>query len=306
MERLPTLLSDIANPHHLAFEMSYAREQGNQYDESHYSNSQSTSLVTTSTCLKDDENFLLSGGMHGRFRMKFIWQVVWSCTWNVDITLRTWLELLGGNTGDDVWLWLDGDEKEAEEKYRSISLWETPTDGQWNRAVSALSERRKRGERNQEESAHLAERRQRVQEADPSMRFLMIAWLIVTSEAIREADTSRGLSNREIWELEHLIEIWATVCWVEPSTQAIPDDVFQTFCNAMSTAGHTCHNHHDLDRRKLRQWIWMRSLLHPLQHNEVVCLSISLTTESSCLGCAARCVISTTELSSFLIPSNVT
>ena len=280
-----TLLPDITNPHHLAFNISYAHEQSNQYDEPH----EPTFLVTTSiSCLKDDENFLLSDGMHSLSRLKFIWLVVWSCTQNVDITLQTWLELLEGNTGDDVWLWVDGDEKEAEERC-SMNWWSTPTDGQWRRAVSALSDRYKR-KGNQEESAHLAERRQRVQEADPAMRFLMIAWLIVTSKAVRAADASRGLNNREIWDLNALMGIWASVvCHIKPSAQAISDNVFQTFCNTLTATGHTCHRSNgEWDWRCLQQWICMRSLLHPLKRNEVVCLSLKMV--SLCPGYAARYV----------------
>jgi len=251
-----------------------------------------TSLVTTPiSCLTDDENCVSTIHPYGGYRrLEYLWIVVsYLCDRNYDLALQTWLKLLEGGTGDDIWLWVDGDEKIIS---REILLWKYNripmlTRTEWRNAASALSRRLERirvgGSQDREEPAHLAERRRRVQEADPRIRFSMISWIVASSEAMRDADASRGLTHRGRWDLKCLISTWADTvqsCWFP---QATVNDVFQTFDDAMKRAGHTCHDGH---RHGLKEWIWMRSLLIPDQRHSVVYLS--LTIESLCKACAAR------------------
>jgi hypothetical protein len=299
--------------HFLSFGTSYARqdvtaaqEGSNQYDGLHHYNPHFDSLVTIPIpCLKDDEDFVSSIGGDGglsRERLKFLWQAVYLfCDRNHGLALQTWLKLLDGGTGDDIWLWVDGDEEiismEGHSSWRAISI-RMPTPSEWREAASALSKRLERvqvgGSRDREESVHLAERRRRVQEADPLIRFSMISWIVASSEAMRDANASRGLNDRGRWDLNRLIYTW--VCTVQSSwfPAATVIDVFQTFDDAMKRAGHTCHDRYLMG---LKQWIWMRSLLIPDQRYDVVYLSplipdqrhdVVYLSELPCNACAAR------------------
>jgi len=285
-------------PHFLSFGTSHVRhdvhdaqDEYNQYDRPHHYNLHSASIVATPiSCLKDDEDFVRSIERRGKpsfRRTRFLWGVVFQCCADrYDLALQTWLKLLEGDTNDDIWLWVDGDEKNTDDHWPFRASRELPTPD-WHKTASALSRRlehaRVRGCRSREESVYMAQRRRRVQEADPHIRFSMIAWIVASSETVRAADISRGLSGRNQWDLGNLIRDWFLRVPSSWFPTAIVNNVFQPFCDVMKRAGHTCH---DMNWFGLKEWIYMRSLLTPNQRYDVVYLS--LTTESSCEAYAAR------------------
>jgi len=247
-------------PHFLSFGTSYARqdvtaaqEGSNQYDGLHHYNPHFASLVTIPiSCLKDDEDFVSTIGGDGgslRERLKFLWQAVYLfCDRNHGLALQTWLKLLEGGTGDDIWLWVDGDEEIISMEERNswrVNRIRMPTPTEWRKAASALSKRLERvqvgGSRDREESVHLAERRRRVQEADPLTRFSMISWIVASSEAMRDVNASRGWNHRGRWDLRYLIGTWASTVQSSWFPVTSMNDVFQTFDDAMKGAGHSCH-----------------------------------------------------------------
>jgi len=270
-------------------DVSTAQEGRNQRD--HYDPHFASLVTIPISCLKDDEDFVSRDGQLSRGRPTYLWLVVYRfCGQNYDLAVQTWLKLLEGGTGDDIWLWVDGDEEVISiENYQLLRRENTPmpTPTEWRNAASALSRRLERirvgGSQDREEPVHLAETRHRVQEAGSRVRLPMISWIVASSKAMRDADASRGLNHRERWDLQCLISNWThTVqsCWFPAATV---NDVFQTFDDAMKRAGHTCHDGY---RHGLKEWIWMRSLLIPDQRYKVVYLS--LTIESPCKACAAR------------------
>jgi hypothetical protein len=286
-----------------SFGTSYARqdvsatqEGRNQYDGLDHYNPHFASLVTIPiSCLKDDEDFVSRDGQLSHGRPTYLWLVVYRfCGQNYDLAVQTWLKLLEGGTGDDIWLWVDGDEEIIlmENHGLSCETWSEeripmPTPTEWRNAASIISRRLERirvgGSQDREESVHLAERRRRVQEADPLIRFSMISWIVASSEAMRAADASRGLNHRGRWDLKRLISTWEETVQSYWFNTATVNDVFQTFDDATKRAGHTCHDGYCSG---LKEWIWMRSLLIPDQRYDVVYLS--LTIESPCKACAAR------------------
>jgi hypothetical protein len=113
----------------------------------------------------------------------------------------------------------------------------------------------------------------------------MIAWLAVSSETMAAADASRGFARRETWDLLNLIYKWGDTLPEKVIDFGADDDVFQTFGDAMTRAGHTCHDV-PYDRLLFKRWTYMRSLLNPEQRYDIVYLSLSTT--SKCEPCAAR------------------
>src|SRR6516164_8125921 len=72
--------------------------------------------------LQDDKDFVeytlrnpsmtIDSKMVHSYRILFVWDMVFGmCEQHRELAIRTWVQLLEGVTGDDIWLWADGDEK---------------------------------------------------------------------------------------------------------------------------------------------------------------------------------------------------
>jgi hypothetical protein len=141
-------------------------------------------------------------------RILFVWQVVFRlCEENHDLALRTWVQLLEGKGGNDIWLWADNDEMHIRTSYNLRSHYQTQfsfvppvrrlTDSDLRMGISAIARRVEHVRRGITENLHMMKRRERLLALiHPNLRFTAIAGSIATSEAVRRADTSRGIQGR--------------------------------------------------------------------------------------------------------------
>jgi hypothetical protein len=119
----------------------------------------------------------------------------------------------GNDDGDEVWLWVDGDEEWIQQNgstYSHRCFWPELKEEDWVAAQSAL---RRRIERTQltprpvpKKTADLTlEDHARLREATPAQRFAAMLWLIRTSRRKEELDFQLGSSSRSKFALRVLI-----------------------------------------------------------------------------------------------------
>ena len=250
--------------------------------------------------LQEDENFLVQPfDRKSNRRLAFLFHVVFlCCARNAELTRETWLKLLDGDTEvHNLWLWVDGDGTEILKCLQlrwanTMFLNHKPTSADYQSAVSALSCRLQRTEGNHHHGYRRREedeRRRRVQEATPYIRFCIVVWLVIISNAMKDADASRGLNTRETWDLKGLIADWhscITNILTRSNDISHPLGCFQTFDRNMTAAGHTCHASRDISTSVLTDWLNMRSVLAPEQYQDAVHLSLSKT--SQCKACCEQ------------------
>jgi hypothetical protein len=206
-------------------------------------------------------------------RILFVWQVVFRlCAENHNLALRTWVQLLEGNGGNDIWLWADGDETHIGTSYnlRSHSRpqysfsppgWRL-TDSDLLMGISAIGRRVEHVKRGITESLHMMKRRERLLAlVHPSLRFAAIAWSIATSEAVQRADNSRGIQGRRLHDLFRTLGI--VVKFPHParafidSTSGFDSDYWYK----STVAGHKCLLQISfLERETPARWIYIASL----------------------------------------------
>jgi hypothetical protein len=189
---------------------------------------------------------------------------------NHELALRTWVQLLEGEGRDDIWLWEAGDEERLR-NYSKLNLrgdsarhrWDSDfipgwrlTDLDIQLGIWALARRMKNVRSGIMESLHVTERRNRFRAAYPSFRFAAIAWSIVTSNAVRCADASRGLQKRYIPSLVQELE---DVTAFPHSENPMPSEARHHY-DCMMKEGHTCANEGILGR--CYSWIYIRSLVN--------------------------------------------
>ena len=182
-------------------------------------------------CLQDDERLVELGKSESSLdpefeathcqRILFVWRVIFHlCKANHGLALRTWVQLLDGEVGKDIWLWADGDEihiptfytlardsPTAQRKRRSpVSGWRL-TSADLHLGILALKRRLERVRQGATtESLDTTERRKRVRFVEPGVRFAAIAWSIATSEAMGYANASRGVQRPDFERLCGLLE----------------------------------------------------------------------------------------------------
>jgi hypothetical protein len=256
-------------------------------------------------CLQDDERLVELGNSESSLtpefvksycqRILFVWRVVFHlCEENHELALRTWVQLLDGEIGDNIWLWMDGDELEVKNQYFLHSDSPSPSWIQmgvqgWKLAtsdilmgISALARRMARVRSGVMESLHMVERRNRLRDVvHPSLRFASIAWSTATSQAVLRADNSRGLQRRHLLKLFNMLR---DVVHLEfPSAVAnlidsIIHSEFQDYKVSMMKAGHTCQQ-----SVRYNRWIYIKSLVTPNHElDDTLCKSVcsSLDCES--------------------------
>jgi hypothetical protein len=218
-------------------------------------------------------------------RILFVWRTVFHLCWaNHDLALRTWVQLLDGEGGDDIWLWVDGDEEHIGtsnlhrvhpyDDNNVISGWKL-TNSDFCMGISALVRHVERIRGGVSENLYAAKRRERLQLVHPLLRFAAITWSICTSEAMRRADASRGTIERcsvkLFYDLEFALEgLSLDMDFMESTMRS----KFRGFWNSRGEAGHTCHIDHGDDVAVVERWIYIKSLVAPNFDIDVTFLGI--------------------------------
>ncbi|KAF9234051.1 hypothetical protein BU15DRAFT_79457 [Melanogaster broomeanus] len=120
----------------------------------------------------------------------------------------------GDDSGDDIWLWVDGDEKWIQEHLKISSFLTyriSPRD--LADAQSALRRRMERVQRIPNPpvanlSLQEQSRNARIRNADPGQRLTAISWLIRTSQRKEDVDSSLGWTSQSSLGLFNLIYVW--------------------------------------------------------------------------------------------------
>ena len=240
--------------------------------------------------LKDDDNFLETPSDRDKHRrLDFVYHVVvHHCARNKNLAHETWVKLFNNDTDlEEIWLWADGDEALLLTTYGKW-WWRSCPHVDVQAAASALSRRLQRIQTyDTYKATHQEDRQRRVQQEPLSTRLSVIAWLVITSKATRDSDTSRGFNIRETWDLECLIGDWYIHARYLTQDSNILDYDTSTFDGNMEADGHTCHQHFRMkSMAALRAWLKMRSFLNLEQRHDVIYLSLS--TNSQCKPCAIR------------------
>ncbi|KAJ7587530.1 hypothetical protein C8J56DRAFT_1081827 [Mycena floridula] len=234
-------------------------------------------------CIKDDNifirnvkehNFVVVDGtkiIKGGKRVTFLWRLL--CHLPSSLRKRVFIKLLEGSTDTGyIWLWNDGDEVLMEEQ----AWWREPPP--WDSAAAALEVRLKK-------LPVLSSFRERIQPATPEMRIAMIAWLVVTSVAYKDADKERGYRSREEWDMQHLMWEWLgglpdTVRnWLAKHSQGYD---WRAFTREMMQAGHDCY------QAAQDEWLFMRSQLFPTELNSIVHLGYKSAAPITCSACTVH------------------
>ncbi|KAJ6498659.1 hypothetical protein DFH09DRAFT_333775 [Mycena vulgaris] len=240
---------------------------------------ESSALKIATPCVKDDQVFIhnVAAGktiadtevtIEGGERIALVWSALESLPVDA-IRKRVFLQLLRGCDEEDIWLWIDGDEKAVGD----ASCSDPPP---WKTAAVALRTRLAR----QPRSTPL---RDRVQSVVPEMRVAMILWLVLTSKAYKDA-AKEGILDLEEWNLELLVDIWWSLVpirvwhWLREDNE---DHDYRKFDAVMAAQGHNCVPKYCTS---FNSWLLMRSELFPAQKYNVPAGLKS----AACNACLAR------------------
>ncbi|KAI6100439.1 hypothetical protein EDD16DRAFT_469250 [Pisolithus croceorrhizus] len=146
-----------------------------------------------SSALADDQRFIWASeelAYKIDWRMVFVWRAIGLLLADVDCydcpkRRELWLSIIEGNVDDDVWLWVDGDEKWLTQP--QIPCWGEPNPKDWHSAQLALRRRV-----TQQRYPPATARNERVRSATPQQRVCAITWLIASSKAVAEVFASHG------------------------------------------------------------------------------------------------------------------
>jgi hypothetical protein len=273
----------------LSFSTSYARQPDeitHNFGTGVHAQSADSSLQSTTfqvPCLQDDEHLVQLGNSKSSItpefeashcqRILFVWHVVLNlCAANHDLALRTWVQLLEGEVGNDIWLWADGDEVHIWTSYYFQSEYSAPriaslsgfqlTNSDLRTGISALERRIEHVRSGVTESLHMMKRRKCLKViVHPNVRFAAIAWSIATSEAMRRADTSRGIQRRGNFA-ELYRGLRDIVRFTDPARAFIKSAMGADYWDKLVQAGHTCHNQiYPSEREDAGCWIYIASLV---------------------------------------------
>ena len=238
-------------------------------------------------CTSDDRRFIQSPQEANARRIDWIYKIMrrW---WDAE-SEEAFLELLEGKE-EDVWLWIDGDEEEDvwlwidgdEEALPELELgWiDRPP---YALAAKALQTRQASG---RFESREMAEMRQRMQSEGPEVRLAAIAWLALTSKAVKRLDSKYGRMDREEWDLWKLTYNWYWLDIFDLHDQ-LPEASTKEFEKAMEKEGHTCHTELlPTETKRLREWLYVQSVLFPERAGAAVNLMVrDNDDEINCKAC---------------------
>ncbi|KAJ7588425.1 hypothetical protein C8J56DRAFT_1050500 [Mycena floridula] len=158
------------------------------------------------TCTKDDQMFIRNARarnvadvdgrriIEGGNRVALLWGALWRLL--SSLRQKVFLQLLqGGDDGEDVWLWNEGDDTFME----GVDLMNSSPP--WMSAAAALEIRLT-------QTPMQTLRRRQVRYAVLEMRIAMIVWLALTSRAYKIADQERGGRDREQCDMQGWIGEW--------------------------------------------------------------------------------------------------
>lgn len=219
-------------------------------------------------CAKDDERFMRAytentETQYGGRRIQWVYQALACAVGNSNLIQDLFSEMLEGS-GQDLWLWVDGDEAallDFKPEYRYGGP-QTPAQiprRDYELAFNALQRRKQMTLRFG--SRKMADIRQMVQAETPLVRLAAIMWLIFTSEAVtRHRGRWPGIDKEE-WYSVNLIKDWWRTLWTAhyalPFTEAVSE-----FEKMMDERGHSCSRWYGL-RNGLAVWLHVRSVLYP-------------------------------------------
>lgn len=171
-------------------------------------------------------------------------------------------ELLEGKD-EDVWLWVDGDELNLPEHPNTHRLHQLEE-------VVALQRRRQAMQAMPRLESHSnAQMRQRVQTQTPIVRLAAIAWLVISSQAMKRRDNDYGLADRIKWDLYESIFRWSMiVCRISDDLPEVSASYLEEFKAAMVAYGHSCH---EISRHSvLVRWLYIQNVLLGEQSGKAV------------------------------------
>ncbi|KAF8834729.1 hypothetical protein BDN67DRAFT_975802 [Paxillus ammoniavirescens] len=229
------------------------------------------------TVLSDDLNFvtLHPGGLGSGHvcRVSFVyWVLHWCFVLDSSESLRPvrelWLQMIEGNDdGDDLWLWVDGDEEWIRQNIdtrRWVNYCPKLKEENWVAAQSALRCRIKRAQFSPrpvpKKTADLTlEDRARIQEATPAQRCAALYWLICTSRRKEELDLLQGWASRSNFALCGKIHQWFRSFGSAASFPEQPE-AWNDFLEKRKAMGCDCF--HDWTE-ETRDWARMMKWLRP-------------------------------------------
>ncbi|KAJ7588066.1 hypothetical protein C8J56DRAFT_940821 [Mycena floridula] len=199
------------------------------------------------TSINDDDSFIdraMNRGVQGETcldpRASWLWGIL---TPNVCLESEReviFLDLLANTSGDDIWLWQEGDARHPMLVESAVSA--VP----WTEAASALARYQFRSQ-----SSPL---RARIALVSPEARLATIAWLVLTSSTLRKADTARGFSERGRWDFRGLLNEWSRIIGPEISAQLESHMLSPEFFSM-----HLLHWHNSSQRA----WLYIQAALSP-------------------------------------------
>jgi hypothetical protein len=202
----------------------------------------------------------------------------------------------GDGSGDDVWLWVDGDEEWIR---RNASEWFFPPkleEEDWVAAQSALRRRLDRTRLTSSpaspKTAKLTLENQRrnacLREATPAQRVAAMYWLIQTSTRKEELDFQLGLSSRWKFSLGGLIRNWSSNTSEPHLSVSFPEqpEAWKRFREKREVIGCDCLDEWEL-HGMIPKWFTMMMWLRPEWNLEVDCLR-----PRHCSACKSRYVYS--------------
>ncbi|KIJ61124.1 hypothetical protein HYDPIDRAFT_31631 [Hydnomerulius pinastri MD-312] len=272
--------------------------------------SQGGSNSQTCGVLQDDLNFVaLNCGQIGdqdALRARFVWGVLYKsspvgCGQGV-VCPRfrdLWLRMIeGDDSGDDIWLWADGDEEWIQENRHKRHFPKGPEleKRDWADAQQALRRRLEREQhislpsttRNANPTFQDKSSSARIRTADPAQRFAVITWLVLSSKHRNEVLLQHGRSSDLNFSLPWLISLWDDLMLAFLGTFKFPlfpkqPEEWRKFEEKRNAMGCKCLAPSPWYADCLRRWFRMIVWLRREEALEVGCLE-----RRGCGACESR------------------
>ncbi|KIJ58610.1 hypothetical protein HYDPIDRAFT_34002 [Hydnomerulius pinastri MD-312] len=237
--------------------------------------------------LQDDLNFVALNcsqiGDRDALRARFV-SVVLACA-QLDVVheedlcprhRNLWLRMIeGDDSGDDIWLWVDGDEEWMQEHCDRDYFHHRPELKQkdWADAQEALRRRLDREQRisqapttrNANPTLQDKSSSARIRNADPAQRIAVIAWLILSSKHRDEVLLQHGFTSQQNFGLAWLIGDWHDIAYeilgLSPAFPEQPEE-WKKFEEKRNAIGCKCLDPGRWYVADLRDWfrmiVWLR------------------------------------------------
>ncbi|KAI6006147.1 hypothetical protein EDC04DRAFT_990217 [Pisolithus marmoratus] len=177
-----------------------------------------------------------------------------------------WCRIIEGDSGEDFWIWVDGDEEWLRRRQPGAMLWSSANlrDIDWDRAQLALR-RRLSQQRYPPAIGPHGDRNERVRNATHEQRFSAIVWLLSSCKGVAELTTQHGYTppTFRISKMASILGSMVGSCW-----DAFPAQTKAWEKALLSTEkdGCTCLR---ACRGSLRTWfdmlVWLDGLPPPME-----------------------------------------